>query len=311
MAYIGAEPLPGQNREVDDISSSFNGSTTAFTLQVSSVNVSPESANNIIVSVGGVIQNPGTDYTIAASTITFTTAPASGLDFFGLILGAGINTATVADSTISGAKLSYPLTFTGDVNFDGATAGRDIVFDRSDNALEFADNAKATFGSSGDLEIYHDSSDSVINDTGTGMLKLLSSTINFKNTADNKTCATFSPATSCNLFFNGDKKIETTTSGITVTGTVTETSDIAFKSDIEPITNTLDKLQQITGYKYKLDNASIDSMGVIAQDVEKVFPDLVHGNEGSKTLQYSGLIGVLVEAVKELSAKVAVLEASE
>ena len=42
MAYIGAEPLPGQNREVDDISSSFNGSTTAFTLQVSSVNVSPE-----------------------------------------------------------------------------------------------------------------------------------------------------------------------------------------------------------------------------------------------------------------------------
>ena len=97
MAYIGAEPLPGQNREVDDISSSFNGSTTAFTLQVSSVNVSPETANNIIVSLGGVIQNPGTDYTIAASTITFTTAPASGLDFFGLILGAGINTANVAD----------------------------------------------------------------------------------------------------------------------------------------------------------------------------------------------------------------------
>ena len=86
MAYIGAEPLPGQNREVDDISSSFNGSNTAFTLQVSSVNVSPETANNIIVSLGGVIQNPGTDYTIAASTITFTTAPASGLSFFWIII---------------------------------------------------------------------------------------------------------------------------------------------------------------------------------------------------------------------------------
>ena len=78
MAYIGAEPVPGQNREVDDISSGFNGNATAFTLQVSSVNVSPESANNIIVSVGGVIQNPNTDYSVAASTITFTTAPASG-----------------------------------------------------------------------------------------------------------------------------------------------------------------------------------------------------------------------------------------
>ena len=105
MAYIGAEPVPGQNREVDDISSSFNGSTTAFTLQVSGVNVSPESANNILVNLGGVLQNPGTDYTIAASTITFTTAPASGLSFFGIILGAGINTATVADDTIGASKL--------------------------------------------------------------------------------------------------------------------------------------------------------------------------------------------------------------
>ena len=105
MAYIGAEPVIGQNREVDDISSSFNGSTTAFTLQVNSLNTSPESANNILVSVGGIIQNPGTDYTINASTITFTTAPASGLSFMGLILGAGINTATVADGAITTAKL--------------------------------------------------------------------------------------------------------------------------------------------------------------------------------------------------------------
>ena len=105
MAYIGAEPLPGQNREVDDISSGFNGNATAFTLQVSGVNVSPESANNILINLGGVLQNPGTDYTIAASTLTFTTAPASGLSFFGLVLGAGINTATVADDTIGASKL--------------------------------------------------------------------------------------------------------------------------------------------------------------------------------------------------------------
>ena len=106
MAYIGAEPVPGQNREVDDISGSFNSNTTAFTLQVNGVNVSPESANNIIVSVGGIIQNPNTDYSVAASTITFTTAPASGLSFMGLILGAGINTATVADQVITNAKIS-------------------------------------------------------------------------------------------------------------------------------------------------------------------------------------------------------------
>jgi len=105
MAYIGPEPNPGQNREVDDISSSFNGSTTAFTLQVSSQNVSPGSSNAIIVSLGGVVQNPGTDYTIAASTLTFTTAPASGLSFFGLVLGQQVDTEGTADGTITTSKI--------------------------------------------------------------------------------------------------------------------------------------------------------------------------------------------------------------
>ena len=55
MAYIGPEPNPGQNREVDDISSGFNGSTDCFYFQVNSQNVStPGSANAIIVSLGGV-----------------------------------------------------------------------------------------------------------------------------------------------------------------------------------------------------------------------------------------------------------------
>ena len=92
MAYIGPAPNPGQNREVDDISSGFNGGTASFTLQVNGQNVSPGSANAIIVSLGGIIQNPGTDYSVAASTITFTTNPASGLSFFGLVLGQQVDT---------------------------------------------------------------------------------------------------------------------------------------------------------------------------------------------------------------------------
>ena len=106
MAYIGPEPNPGQNREVDDISSSFNGSTTAFTLQVGGSNVSPGSANSIIVSVGGVVQNPSTDYTINSSTITFSTAPASGLSFFGLVLGQGVDAVEPADGSVSTIKIA-------------------------------------------------------------------------------------------------------------------------------------------------------------------------------------------------------------
>jgi len=120
MAYIGPEPNPGQNREVDDISSSFNGSTTAFTLQVNSQNASPGSANAIIVSLGGVLQNPGTDYTVAASTLTFTTAPASGLSFFGLLLGQGVDTQETSDVSITPAKIATGLDFT----FNSVSVGK-------------------------------------------------------------------------------------------------------------------------------------------------------------------------------------------
>jgi len=106
MAYIGPEPNPGQNREVDDISSGFNGSEVNFTLQVNSQNVSPGSSNSIIVSLGGVVQNPGTDYVVSASTITFTTAPANGLSFFGLVLGQGVDAVEPADASVTASKLA-------------------------------------------------------------------------------------------------------------------------------------------------------------------------------------------------------------
>ena len=113
MAYIGPEPNPGQNREVDDISSGFNGSEVNFTLQVNSQNVSPGSSNNIIVSLGGVVQNPSTDYTVAASTLTFTTAPANGLSFFGLVLGQQVDIQSLADGT--SPTMSAP-SITGDLS---------------------------------------------------------------------------------------------------------------------------------------------------------------------------------------------------
>ena len=107
MAYIGTEPnFLNQNREVDDISSSFNGSTTTFNLKVGGQDVNPESVNSILVSVGGVLQNPGTDYTINAATIVFTTAPASGLEFWGLVLGELVNIGSVSDGTVTTAKIA-------------------------------------------------------------------------------------------------------------------------------------------------------------------------------------------------------------
>jgi len=95
----------------------------------------------------------------------------------------------------------------------------------SADGLDFGDNSKLQLGDSQDLQIFHDSSHSIIKDAGTGTLKVLGSTISIKNISDNENSAEFIPGSFCKLFHAGSKKLETTSSGITVTGSVT-TQDI-------------------------------------------------------------------------------------
>jgi len=104
MAYIGKQPTVG-NFQVCDAISVVNGQA-AYTLQVDSSNVSPESANHMIVSLNGVIQKPGSSFTVAGSTITFASNLATGdvIDFI-TILGDVLNVGTPSDSTVSTAKI--------------------------------------------------------------------------------------------------------------------------------------------------------------------------------------------------------------
>ena len=106
MAYLGRENVVGRFVKLSDISGSFNGSTTAFTLQSAGVNVSPQNEENCIISISGVIQEPGSAYTISGSTITFTGAPASSDTFFGVVLGDTLDIGTPSDSTVSASSLS-------------------------------------------------------------------------------------------------------------------------------------------------------------------------------------------------------------
>ena len=83
--------------------------------------------------------------------------------------GVKLNVSTTGIN-VTGTVTDDGATHDGDVTFTGAAAN--VVFDKSDNALEFADNAKATFGADADLTISHDGSNSIINDAGTGELQL-------------------------------------------------------------------------------------------------------------------------------------------
>tara|TARA_R100000773_G_scaffold2901_1_gene3613 strand:+ start:546 stop:1526 length:981 start_codon:yes stop_codon:yes gene_type:complete len=99
----------------------------------------------------------------------------------------------------------------------------------------------------------------------------------------------------------------------TVYATVSSGSDISLKSNLVRFTGALEKVKQIVGYQFDIKcgdkgSQTKKSGGVVAQDVEKVYPDLVEEKDGIKHLEYSSLIGVLVEAVKELTTKVETLE---
>ena len=110
MPYIGTQIEAGNYRKLTNIASGFNGITTVFTLSVppgtSQYYVTPTSTYQLLISVGGIIQQPDTDYTVSTNTITFTTAPTGGLSFFGILMGDALNIGTPSDGTVTTAKLA-------------------------------------------------------------------------------------------------------------------------------------------------------------------------------------------------------------
>ena len=108
MSYIGRQNLGGAYRQLDDISSGFDGSDTTHTMQVNSQNVTVGDVNQIILSLGGVIQKPGTDFTVSGSVLTFTTAPAANTSFFAILLGSDNGgTVTPTDGSVTPGKTTF------------------------------------------------------------------------------------------------------------------------------------------------------------------------------------------------------------
>ena len=97
------------------------------------------------------------------------------------------------------------------------------------------------------------------------------------------------------------------TGTLTVPGDINSGSDFRLKENIETIANALSMVGNLRGVKFDWKQSSKTSLGVIAQELEEVLPELVRGDD-NKTVNYNGLVGVLIEAIKELKEKVEVLE---
>jgi len=234
--------------------------------------------------------------------------------------------------------------------------------------LILGDNVKVEVGSAsgGDLEIYHDGSHTRMQNN-TGNLNVRTGVFNVTNVADNETLLNAADGGGVDLYYNNALKLNTTGSGVNVSGKVTSSdglferdsnhyvhvldnyigfvldgaedmrlendgdlhvegdvvaysttiSDATLKYDINPVEFALDKINQLKGVSYKYKHNDRESAGLLAQDVEKVMPSAVNtkklplatgDDKEYKTLHYDSMTAILVEAIKELTAKVKKLE---
>ena len=103
------------------------------------------------------------------------------------------------------------------------------------------------------------------------------------------------------VMFNGDA---------TLAGNLSVNSDARLKANIISLGSTLTKLLQIDGKSYtmKKDENNKQKIGVLAQDIEKVFPELVSESNGIKSVNYQGLVPVLINALKEQQSEIEILK---
>ena len=90
------------------------------------------------------------------------------------------------------------------------------------------------------------------------------------------------------------------TGSITASGDIESTSDISIKENLEIIENPIDKIKELNGYTFNKNGEEKRSAGLVAQEVEKVLPEVVSENsDGIKSLAYGNIVALLVETVKE------------
>lgn len=90
-------------------------------------------------------------------------------------------------------------------------------------------------------------------------------------------------------------------------GTLTQNSDVRLKKNIRPLSNTLSKRSILNGYtcNWKDNNNSDEQIGFLAQEIQKLYPQLVkESDNGTLSVNYSGMIPVLLEAIKELKNEI-------
>ena len=260
----------------------------------------------------------------------------------GMIAGTQRNFLTMSAGAIifneDAQDIDFRVESSGNANAFKVDAGNDkIVVDVS---FDLNDNKRIRLGDGNDLQIYHSGSSSyIINDTGDLTLDLAADLVidadggdvEFQdggtlvghfaiNTSDFKIISDVSDKDI--LFLGNDGGSQITAAQLDMSdagafickGNVTafgSPSDIRLKENIEVIPNALDKVSELRGVTFNYKKDGKKSTGLIAQELEKVLPEVVYDtheidndDEQFKAVRYGNVVGLLVEAIKELKAEI-------
>jgi len=247
------------------------------------------SINN--TTVGGVTLNGGA--ITAAGALAMGTNAITGVTTISAGTGSSsIGGVTLTGGAITGATTISATTFTGALNGNATSAGYAT-------SASYATSATYLSGGPVSCTTFTNSTPSTFTGDLTGNASYAYSAGGLANTPTITVGAITAPTTT-----------NTINSLIINAGTCTgvdfvATSDRRLKSDISTISNALDTVKNMRGVYFTRLGETKRSVGVIAQEVEEVLPEVVHGDD-MKSVSYGNIVGLLIEAVKELAEKMKV-----
>jgi len=323
--------------DVAGTSGSFDGSgnvSIAATIQANSVALGTDTTGNYVQSVangsyltGGGGASEGTALTLGVDATSANTASkvvardGSGNFSAGTITAAltgNASTATVLATarTIGGvsfngsANINLPgVNTSGNQNTSGNAASATILqTTRTINGVSFNGSSNITVADSTKMPLS--------GGTFTGSINIGNNNISdvqniylddaIYSTGDTDTYMQFHASNQWRVVAGGTERLEVNGGTITANGTFNNTSDERLKENIQPIGGALSDVCKLQGVSFDWKDTGESTYGFIAQQVEPILPELVATDEedGIKSVNYVGLIGHLVEAIKEQQAQI-------
>ena len=182
---------------------------------LSSATVSDLTSGRVVVAgTSGALED--------ASTFTFSGGTVSATAFSATNLTGTLQTAAQGNVTSLGTLTG--LAVNGDLDLHGPAGVSSVTWDKSDNALEFLDHAKATFGTGGDFSLQFDGTNSIVAAPNSGELSIRGKVIELRRADLDEPYLRGTEQAAVEIFHDNSKKIETTSSGAVVTGVLTATT---------------------------------------------------------------------------------------